>query len=303
MSDGNQDARLRELTFLAKVEREGRVTICEGYPPPAGDTEHRQMIVQLLHEGCLNGLDLMHVPAGYELHILNNKYSLEMDFEVRLWREIASVLSGQTTFLRISHKGRVRRSELEQALRSGRDREPFGIMWDSRHLRQAVAIAVLSAAPESAVSVAYLDMNGLKAINDTHGHHAGDAAIKTYLQTVAMFIEDAEGFRGGRADEVVVVMRNTTAKKVRETMVAVLKQLERERVLVDGKEVAPGLTASCGIATTIDPGEGPDALVKRADAAQNRAKEASRPEPRKNALAVEANTVEIVPASTRASTL
>ncbi len=299
MSDGSRDARLRELTFLAKVEREGSVTFADA---DSRDPEHRQMIVHLLREGCLNGLDVMSVPVGYQVLNRENKYNLELEFEFELWRDIASVLSRQRTHLRISHKGRVRRSELEQALRSGRDREPFGILWDSRHLKQAIAIAVLSAAPDSPVCLAYLDMNGLKSINDGYGHHAGDAAIRTYLQTVAMFLKDkTEGFRGGSADEVVVVMRDSKVEKARETMLEVLKQLQKERVQVDGKEVAPCLTASCGIAATAESGEDPEALLKRADAAQNRAKEASRPEPRKSALGVENKKVEIVPASTRAS--
>jgi len=35
--------------------------------------------------------------------------------------------------LRLTHLGRVRISELKQALRAGREREPFGVLWDVRH--------------------------------------------------------------------------------------------------------------------------------------------------------------------------
>lgn len=296
MSEGNQDARLQELAFLAKVEREGVITFVEGYPPPtAAQPGSRHMIVHLLYEGCLNGLGYIDVRPEMVGETSGGRVILDKRYEDEFWRDIALALSGQHSILRISHKGRMRRSELEQALRSGRDREPFGILWDSRHLRQAVAIAVLSAARDSPLSLAYLDMNGLKAINDRHGHHAGDAAIRAYMHTVAMFIEGAEGFRGSRADEVVVVMRDTAVAKARDTMMAVLKQLQKERVLVDGKEIAPCLTASCGIASTPNPGEDPEALLKRADAALARAKEKSQTDPRSNALAVEDKEVEVLP--------
>jgi hypothetical protein len=47
--------------------------------------------------------------------------------------------------LRLTHLGRVRLSELKQALRAGREREPFGILWDVRHWEQDVQIAILEA--------------------------------------------------------------------------------------------------------------------------------------------------------------
>jgi hypothetical protein len=40
--------------------------------------------------------------------------------------ELVRVLEGSTTTLRLSHRDRVRLSELKQALRTGREREPFG---------------------------------------------------------------------------------------------------------------------------------------------------------------------------------
>jgi GGDEF domain-containing protein len=52
-----------------------------------------------------------------------------------------------------------------------------------------------------------IDMNGLKAINDRHGHRAGDTAIRTYLEAVvATFGEHGEAYRGEGGDEVVVLL-------------------------------------------------------------------------------------------------
>jgi diguanylate cyclase (GGDEF)-like protein len=138
-------------------------------------------------------------------------------------------------------------------------------------------------------------MNGLKSVNDNFDHHAGDVVIRTYLQTVAMLVgAQAEGFRGGSSDEVVVVMRDTSAEGAREVMRAVLQQLGKERVHVDGKEVVPFITASCGVATTMDVSTDAASLVRRADAEQKRAKQASKAAPGVSYLAVEGTDLEKV---------
>jgi hypothetical protein len=58
----------------------------------------------------------------------------------------------------------VRCSELKQALRSGREREEFGILCDARHWEQDLQNAILDASYHSPLAVASLDMNGLKAV-------------------------------------------------------------------------------------------------------------------------------------------
>jgi diguanylate cyclase (GGDEF)-like protein len=217
-----------------------------------------------------------------------------MKFEAHVWGEIALALADQAMTVRVSHKGRVRRSELEQALRTGRDREPFGVFWEKRHLRQAVTLAILRAQSGSPASLAFLDMNGMKPINDQHGHDAGDVAIKTYLQAIDMLKgENADGFRVG-GDEVVVVMQGASADQARDRMRAVLLQLGKERVLVNGNEVAPFLTASCGIVSTEERTIDAEALVKRADDEMYRAKAKSKSGTRQSVLAVEGRDPEYV---------
>lgn len=285
-----KDPRLREMAFLARLEREGftPVTSKELFE----DGPLKAMALHLLQEGYVNGLDTVSWSAsdGEAGPMLNfgGKTQVQLKHEGQVAVEIARALANQEVRLRISHKGRVRRSELEQALRTGRDREPFGILWAERHRDQAVAMAVLTAGPKAPVSLSYMDMNGLKRINDENSHNAGDEAIKAYLRTIAMLTGDAaEAFRSGGADEVVVVMRSTSTEQARTSMRAVLRQLRKECVHADGKRVVPFLTASCGIVTTTDPATDASALVKRADAEQKRAKLASKEAPGESFLAVE----------------
>jgi hypothetical protein len=57
---------------------------------------------------------------------------------------------------RLTHLGRVRASELKQALRSGREREALGILWDERHWEQELQVALVDASQRTPVSVAFL---------------------------------------------------------------------------------------------------------------------------------------------------
>jgi diguanylate cyclase (GGDEF)-like protein len=138
-----------------------------------------------------------------------------------------------------------------------------------------------------------LDMNGLKQINDTIDHTAGDEAIETYLKTIAMFLgDDAEGYRGEGGDELVIVMRGAALPEATKTMRQALTQLAKEKI-----KGVPFLSASCGITATSDPNADARDLLKRVDAIQYRAKaESRRHTPRPSAIAVNEEAVEVLPA-------
>src|SRR5207248_2892021 len=142
---------------------------------------------------------------------------------------------------------RLRLSELQQVLQTGRDREPFGILLGQRHVIPDLTIAIAFATEASPLSIAFLDLNGFKAINDTLGHAAGDDALKSFMSVVSMLTERlGEGYRAG-GDEVVVIMPGATTDLALKTMHTVAVQLHKEKM--------PGdlpLSVSCGIATTVD---------------------------------------------------
>ena len=106
----------------------------------------------------------------------------------------------------MTHRRRVRLSELVQALRSGREREPFGILWDGRHATVDLEIMLLDASAQSPVSIVYMDMNGLKQLNDTHGHDAGNRGLRAYFEAVSAALADVgQAYRLG-GDEVLALL-------------------------------------------------------------------------------------------------
>ncbi len=281
------DARIRELRLLAKIDATGALDL-----PQTHDLELRDksMIVELIDGGLLNGPSTRTIQYSDSHSVNRSSVSGITEFERS--DAMARVMGGQQVTLRISHKGRVRLAELEQALKTGRDRDPTDTVISKRHLEKDLIIALVSASAESPVAVGMLDMNGLKQINDTVGHGAGDDAIETYLRAVAMFLgDDAEGYRGESSDELVIIMPGASLEVAVKTMRDALTQLGKEKV-----EGVPFLSASCGVTTTTDPNTDARELLRRVDAIQYRAKEESRTRsPRPSVLAVNDNPVEILP--------
>jgi diguanylate cyclase (GGDEF)-like protein len=62
------------------------------------------------------------------------------------------------------------------------------------------------------VGVAYIDLNGLKRVNDSQGHRAGDQMIVSLAETIARFFRKKEIYRTG-GDEFVVICSGITRAK------------------------------------------------------------------------------------------
>ena len=246
------------------------------------------MMFHLLREGYINDLASL---EGLTDRAVQHGVGLDGRLRERLAQDYDLLLSGQELGFRISHKGRVRLAELEQALKTGRDRDPTDTVISKRHLQKDLTIALVSASAESPVAVSMLDMNGLKQINDTVGHGAGDDAIETYLRAVAMFLGDAaEGYRGESSDELVIIMPDTPLDVAVKKMRDALTQLGKEKV-----EGVPFLSASCGVTTTTDPTTDAKELLRRVDAIQYKSKEESRKRsPRPSVLKVNDSPIEVL---------
>ncbi|WP_437981497.1 GGDEF domain-containing protein [Sorangium sp. So ce117] len=240
------------------------------------------MIVSLLEAGCLNdGLE-----HAARVASMDPAMALPSKQDYVTWI-ITDFLRGAKVALSIGHKGRVRLSELAQQLRTGRDRDETGLLWAKRHLETDLAIALLSASSDAPLSVAFLDMNGLGSINNTHGHAAGDEAIRAFFQaTVSTIAQHGEAYRNG-GDEVVVILPSTTDEQASKLLDVFVRQLGKDvlRLGESGDELA--LTASCGSVSATDPAENAEALLKRADKVQYRSKHKSKEQdPRVSAIAV-----------------
>jgi len=122
-------------------------------------------------------------------------------------------------------------------------------------------------------SVALLDLDHFKAVNDTHGHAAGDEVLKRVARIVRDTMRDTDVFGRYGGEEFMMILPATPVD-------AALGALERIRGAVerhDWSDVVPGrrVTVSAGVAALI-PGEATGQLLGRADAALYEAKRAGR---------------------------
>jgi diguanylate cyclase (GGDEF)-like protein len=77
-------------------------------------------------------------------------------------------------------------------------------------LAQQVALAERLGTP---LTILMLDIDHFKALNDTHGHHAGDLALITFAQTVLGSVRRADLAARYGGEEFVVLMPNTSARE------------------------------------------------------------------------------------------
>lgn len=126
---------------------------------------------------------------------------------------------------------------------------------------RALALMTLTGSPSSLLMI---DLDGLKLINDTFGHPAGDLAIASVAKacwTVCTGPTDVVCRIGG--DEFAVVMMNTNSTAAASLADRLEQRLqERSVMLADG--VQRIVTASIGFAAAL-PGEGVEAWTSRAD--------------------------------------
>ncbi|MBA1264724.1 EAL domain-containing protein [Stutzerimonas stutzeri] len=125
----------------------------------------------------------------------------------------------------------------------------------------------------------FLDLDHFKHINDSLGHPVGDAVLKTITARLQTSIrqEDTVARLGG--DEFVILLTGLSGKRAEITRY-VREVAEKLRKLLADPMVCEGnrlqVTPSIGIALIPDHGETPADLLKRADIALYRAKDAGR---------------------------
>jgi diguanylate cyclase (GGDEF)-like protein len=111
-----------------------------------------------------------------------------------------------------------------------------------------------------ALTVLMLDLNGLKFINDRFGHAAGDEVIKTLAARLGRAIRGSDlGVRVG-GDEFMILLPECKPEEVRH----VLGRLKDLKIEVNGQVQEFSFSAGW---TDYVPGELPEDLLKRADAA------------------------------------
>ena len=120
----------------------------------------------------------------------------------------------------------------------------------------------------------FLDLDRFKEINDIYGHSVGDIVLTQAAERIVGEVRDSDTVARLGGDEFVVVLPHVSGdSRVRATATRLLARLN-ESFSVRGKDHF--VSASIGIVMFPDDGDSVETLLKNADAAMYRAKDAGR---------------------------
>jgi diguanylate cyclase (GGDEF)-like protein/PAS domain S-box-containing protein len=143
-------------------------------------------------------------------------------------------------------------------------------------LRDRLAQAILFAKRyDRCATIAFIDLNNFKAINDTLGHNVGDELLKAVAKRMVDCIRASDTVARLGGDEFVILFFDQ-AKGFDESSKTLgkIQAAVAAPVLVNGHTLR--VTASVGVATFPDDGQDVDALLANADAAMYRSKGTGR---------------------------
>lgn len=174
-----------------------------------------------------------------DFHLIDERVAMEQELERRARTdELTSLLNRREVFERIE-------------------------AYAGKHQRTGQAIAVL-----------FCDMDKFKAVNDTHGHAAGDEVLRVMADRIRHCLRSTDdlGARVG-GDELLVVLHGVQDLAGAVAVAEKLRASAAEPIPIPGGEI--NTTVSIGV-TLARPGEKTGALVARADDAMYRAKQTGR---------------------------
>ncbi|MCW2600790.1 MAG: hypothetical protein JWM02_2619 [Frankiales bacterium] len=129
------------------------------------------------------------------------------------------------------------------------------------------AVLARDARTGHSTAVLFLDLDGFKAVNDVHGHAAGDLVLKTVAGRLAAAVRPSDTVARIGGDEFVVLVEGATEQ-------AVARLVERLGAAV--RKPVPTLDLEVGVSIGVSMAQGgdaePQALLSAADAAMYTAK-------------------------------
>jgi diguanylate cyclase len=137
--------------------------------------------------------------------------------------------------------------------------------------------SLLAAKSKQPFSVAMVDIDDFKKINDTYGHQVGDRVLLCLAQRLIEDAGDNQFVARVGGEEFAVLFRATTMESAVERMTASVKRVAGLDYVfkVEGDEQRLRFTCSAGV-TEFNPGEPVEDTVKRADRALYEAKRAGK---------------------------
>ncbi|MGE5517730.1 MAG: diguanylate cyclase [Bacteroidota bacterium] len=266
LADAVPDARLFDVVTRCYAERQSlhQGQLMALFIPAAGDMS-QDIVACVETDQPLDELDRT------LLEVFASKLSVgfaNVDLVERL-REINAHLEARVE---------ARTSELAEAnarLEKLAAQDPLTGAYNRRHLRAlATQITAMARRQRRPLSVLMIDLDHFKAINDTHGHAAGDETLKVLVRLCQAALREGDILARYGGEEFCVLLPETdveTAAQVAERL-----RLATATTRISGPDAPFGVTASIGVAAWNEAEANIEPALNRADQALYQAKKAGR---------------------------
>ncbi|MDT8903287.1 diguanylate cyclase domain-containing protein [Anaeroselena agilis] len=167
-------------------------------------------------------------------------------------------LYGQPTVLSVA-RDITERKELEEKLRFITMHDSLTGLYNRAYFDEEVRR--LEAARELKVGIVGCDVDGLKLINDSMGHQAGDALLRAAAAAIASAVREGDFVARVGGDEFVVLLYNIDATGVKRVMDRIRAAIAKQ----NGAEPGLPLSISLGCAVATEDTKDIHQLLKEAD--------------------------------------
>ncbi|MQA32499.1 putative bifunctional diguanylate cyclase/phosphodiesterase [Modestobacter roseus] len=167
------------------------------------------------------------------------------------------------------------REELQSALAHRAAHDPLTELPNRAQARQLTESALFRARRSGAMTgLLFVDLDGFKAVNDTHGHACGDEVLRAVAGRLESAVRSGDVVCRLGGDEFVVLVEPVAAERdLLELAERLIAEVSRP-IAVGGHQLRVG--ASIGVAVGRDAATDADVLFAEADAAAYRAKRHGR---------------------------
>ena len=173
------------------------------------------------------------------------------------------------------HAGRLMHADsaVRQALYHQATHDPLvGLANRAEFHRRAQTLEIMQA---DAYSIAFVDLDHFKPVNDSLGHASGDALLRSVGAVLQQTVRKGDTAARLGGDEFAILMKDCCAAEAAAVAAIILERIGALGREIDGG-ARPRLTASIGIACSADLCASPATLLEAADQACYRAKGAGR---------------------------
>ena len=149
-------------------------------------------------------------------------------------------------------------------------------LYNSRYLNQVLRREAKRASRSGRpLSLLFIDLDGFKGVNDTHGHLAGSASLVEAADVIRRSARETDVVARFGGDEFALILPDTGSEGAAAVGDRVRERID-EHVFLANRGLAIHLTVSIGVATLPDVAASAEELVRAADVAMYRVKESGK---------------------------